>query len=416
MAILFKIINESIQQAIQQLLGNRLRSFLSLLGISIGIFCIIGVLSAVDSLEDNIRGSMQKLGNNILYVQKWPWDDFGDNWWKYFRRPNPTYEDYQAIKEKSRYAQLSTFYVTVGMRSLKWKSSSAENVIALAATDEFADMFRFDFHKGRFFTPSEYRSAANKVVLGFKVAETLFGTVEPLGKQIKMQGRTFEVIGVIAPSGDELLNPLNFDDAIIISYNTGRSLANLHNNEMLDATISIKAMEGIPLPQLHDELMGIMRAKRHLKPLAEDNFALNELSMIGKVFDQFFLVLNLLGIIIGAFSMLVGGVSVANIMFVSVKERTNIIGIKKALGAKRIFILMEFLIEAIILCILGGLLGLAFIFLIMQLLSGVLGFEMYMDIGNITIGLSVSIIIGVVAGIIPAMQAARMDPVEAMRQ
>jgi len=138
--------------------------------------------------------------------------------------------------------------------------------------------------------------------------------------------------------------------------------------------------------------------------------------MIGKVFDQFFLVLNLLGIIIGAFSMLVGGVSVANIMFVSVKERTNIIGIKKALGAKRLFILMEFLIEAIILCILGGLLGLGFIFLIMQLLSSTLGFDIYMDIGNISIGLSVSIIIGVVAGIIPAMQAARMDPVEAMRQ
>lgn len=416
MGVFSKIIFESIRQALQQLQGNRLRSFLSLLGISIGIFCIIGVLSAVDSLEDNIRGSMQKLGNNILYVKKWPWDDFGDNWWKYFRRPHPNHEEYLVVKRKIHSAQLTSFHVVIGFKTVKWESSSVEQSVAIAASEEFADMFQFDFYKGRYFSSAEYYYGANKIILGYKVSEALFGGLDPLGKTVKLQGKPYEVIGVIASSGDELLNPLDFDDCIIVSYTNGRSLANLRNANIFDATITVKAAEGISLDQIRDEVRSILRAERRLKPLADETFSLNEMSMIGKVFDQFFLVLNLLGLVVGAFSMLVGGVSVANIMFVSVKERTNIIGVKKALGAKRYIILLEFLIEAIILCMLGGLMGLAFVWLITLALSTMFPFQFYMDMGNIILGVSVSVIIGVVAGIIPAIQAARLDPVEAMRQ
>lgn len=416
MGVFGKIIIESIRQALQQLQGNRLRSFLSLVGISIGIFCIIGVLSAVDSLEDNIRGSMDKLGNDILYVKKWPWDDFGDNWWKYFRRPHPTHEEYEVVRQKSRYAQLTSFHVVIGFRTVKWNANSVEQSVAIAASEEFADMFSIPFAKGRYFSPAEYQYGANKIILGYKVAQALFGAIEPMGKTVKLQGKPYEVIGVIETSGDALLNPLDFDDCIIVSYNNGRNLANLRNANIFDATICAKTAEGVALEQMRDEIRGILRAERRLKPRAEESFSLNQLSMIGQVFDQFFLVLNLLGIVIGAFSMLVGGVSVANIMFVSVKERTNIIGIKKALGAKRYIILLEFLTEAIILCILGGALGLGLVWLITQGLTAAFSFAFYMDVGNIMLGVSVSVIIGVVSGIIPAMQAARLDPVEAMRQ
>lgn len=416
MRILFKIITESSRQALQELNSNRLRSFLSLLGVSIGIFCIIGVLSAVDSLEDNIRGSMEKLGNDVIYVEKWPWENFGGNWWKYFRRPNASHEEYEVIRDKVQNAGLTAFYVVIGFRTAKWQSNSAENTVVIAVTSEFDRMFSLEFDHGRFFSSAEYNYGGNKVIIGYKVAEALFGSLEPVGKEIKFQGRTFEVIGVLTTSGDELINPLDFDDCIIVPYTSARSLANLRNTNIMDASITVKAANNVALGQLKDEVRGVMRAARHLKPRAEDNFAINELSMVSRAFDQFFLVLNLLGIVIGAFAMLVGGVSVANIMFVSVKERTNLIGIKKAIGAKRYVILLEFLIEAIILCLFGGLIGLGLIFLITKGISTVIPFTIYMDLGNMLLGVGVSISIGIISGFIPALQAARMDPVVAMRQ
>ncbi|MCB0639722.1 MAG: ABC transporter permease, partial [Lewinella sp.] len=229
MQILFKIIFESIRQAFQQLRANKLRTFLSLLGISIGIFCIIGVLSAVDSLEDNIRGSMEKLGNDVIYVQKWPWADMGGEWWKYFRRPHPTHDEYELIRDRARSADLTAFFIGAGARTLKWESNSVEQAFLVGVSIEFDRMFTLDFAKGRFFSTSEYHYASNKVVLGAKVAEELFENIEPIGKTIKLQGRPYEVIGVLATSGDELVNPLDFDEAIIVSYPNIRNLVHVTN-------------------------------------------------------------------------------------------------------------------------------------------------------------------------------------------
>ncbi len=416
MRILSKIILESIRQALQQLRANKLRTFLSLLGISIGIFCIIGVLSAVDSLEDNLRGSMAKLGNDVIYVQKWPWADIGDSWWDYFRRPYPTYEEYERLSESIHSAELSAFMVGIGSRTLKWKSNSVEGVYTEAASIELDRIFRLGFSRGRFFSPAEYHYGSPKIVLGSTTAQELFGGVDPLGKHVKMQGRNFEVIGVIEPSGDDLINPIDFDDAAIVSFTSGAQLVNLRSGETFDGTIALKAREGITVEQLKDEVRGKMRALRRLRPRADENFSLNELSLVSQAFDSFFGALNVLGLIIGGFSILVGGVSVANIMFVSVKERTNFIGVKKALGAKRYIILLEFLIEAIILCIIGGLVGLLLVAGITALLSLALPFAIYLNMTNIIWGITVSIFIGVVAGFIPALQASRLDPVVAMRQ
>ncbi len=418
MYAMFKIFREAIAQAVSQLNANRLRSFLSLLGITIGIFCIIGVLSAVDSLEANIRGSLEKLGDDVLYVQKISWaEDPGANWFKYLRRPGVTHDDYLALKEKLRLAENVGYHVGIGTRTAKYLSNSVDRSYVLAVSAEGADMFNLKFAGGRFFSNAEYQYGSQKTILGAEVAEQLFGNIDPVGKSIKVSGRKLEVIGVLEKEGESLVNIMNFDEVVLISYPLGKKMANLKTNRIFeDAGVSIKARAGVELLDIREEIRGILRASRRVKPKEEDNFSINQLSLITSLLDNFFGVLNLLGYFIGGFSILVGMFSVANIMFVSVKERTNIIGIKKALGAKRWVILTEFLVEAIILCFLGGLIGLLSVGGIMAILSQAIDFDLNLSLSNVITGILISVIIGILAGMIPASRAASLDPVEAMRQ
>ena len=418
MGIVLRIIYESVVQALGQLNSNRLRSFLSLLGITIGIFCIIGVFSAVDSLEDNVRGSLAKLGDDVIYIQKISWSENPDNWFKYLRRPNVNYQDYEVVKEKVRSAQLITFYVGIGRRTVKYLKSSADRAYMLGVTTEFSEMFKLNYEQGRFFSPNEYYYGANKCVLGFKVAEAVFGSLDPVGKSVKINGRKYEVIGVLEKSGESIINVMNFDEVILVSYELARKIANLKSNNLFgDATLCIKAAEGVSLEQMKDEVTGKLRSHRRLRPKQDDNFSMNQLSIISNFLSGFFNVLNILGIFVGGFAILVGMFSVANIMFVSVKERTRLIGIKKALGAKRYIILLEFLIESVILCILGGIAGLLLVMVAMYGLSQISdSFKLYLSVNNAALGIILSTVIGVLAGMIPAMQASRMDPVEAMRK
>jgi putative ABC transport system permease protein len=416
---ILKIITESAAQAFQSLRSNKLRSFLSLLGISIGIFCIIGVKSAVDSLENNVRSSLEKLGSDVVYLSKFSWkEDPGDNFMKIMRRPNPSYEDFKVIGKKVKTAQMVSLNVDIGQKTLQYKSSSVERVGVTAVTYNFERMYELDFRKGRYFSQQEFFYGANKVVLGHNAAKELFGDIEPIGKEIKLLGRKLAVIGVLEKSGEDLLGIGNFDDVGIISYETGKKMANLKStNAFGNVNISIKAAENVSNAELIGEVTGVIRAFRKLKPKEEDDFALNEVSMMGDALDTFFGALNLMGILIGGFAMLVGGFSVANIMFVSVKEQTNIIGIKKALGAKRYIILLEFLIESIILCLIGGAVGLVLVFLVVLGISSIesFAFDISLSLGNIIKGLSGAIFIGILSGLIPAIIAAWMDPVVAIR-
>jgi putative ABC transport system permease protein len=419
MKTIFRIFSSSSVQAFQQLWGNKLRTSLSLLGIMIGIFCIIGVLAAVDSLEDNVKGSFEKLGEDVLYLQKFSWaSDPGQNWFRYLRRPNVDYDDFKAIKGKSRLAGKVAFQVYLGTKTAKFRSSSVENFNLIAISNEFDDVFKLNIIKGRFFSPSEFHFGANKVVLGGALAEGLFGSgIDPIGKIVKIGGRDIEVVGVLEKEGESLISINNYDEVALIPYEYGRKISNLKSNSPFgNSTIAIKAKEGVSVQGLLDELTGILRAHRRLAPLEEDDFSLNELSLLTKILDGFFGVLNGLGIIIGGFAMFVGMFSVANIMFVSVKERTSIIGVKKALGAKKFVILTEFLIESVMLCLVGGIIGLGLTFLAVTLLSGIIEFDLHLSVENIITGISVSVVVGIISGFIPALQASNMDPVEAIRK
>lgn len=414
--MLIKVIYESIVQAIQQLNSNKLRSFLSSLGITIGIFCIVSVLSAVDSLEQNINQSFEKLGSDVLYVDKQPWNENPDqSWWKYAQRPNPDHDDLQALKERvsgSEHASLSIF---IPGKTVKYKSSYVQGAYMAGITYDYADIINLEYSAGRYFTPYEYSTGANKVILGAKLIEELFGDDDPIGKEVTIMGRKFSIIGAFAKEGNSLVSVFQPDESIVISYNTAKKLINVKSGSTWGTLLNIKAKPGVELVDLRDEVTGVLRAHRKLRPKEDNNFALNELSTITNAIEGVFSVMSIVGAIIGGFAILVGVISVANIMFVSVRERTNIIGIKKALGARRSVILFEFLVESILLCLVGGAIGVGLVALVLELLSNIAAFQMFVSVSNIVIAIVGTVAIGVVAGIIPAVLAARMDPVDAIR-
>ena len=416
MRIFFGIIRESIAQAVQQLLANKLRSFLSLLGILIGILCIILILSAVDSLKANIEGSFDKLGRDVLYVEKWPWDENPDeNFWKYAKRPTPNLKDFEAIKRKVKGSDLASLAVFLPTNTVKFRNNSVRGAYMAGVTFDFGDIFNLDLAEGRYFTQFEHSSGLDKCVIGFELADRLFKGASAVGKIITIRGRKIQVIGVIQKEGNSIIDVIPFDRAIIIAYNLAKKIVNVNAENSWGTLLNVKAADGKSLEDVRAELTGALRIQRRLKPKEKDNFSINEASTLSNLLEPVFATMSMVGVFIGIFAILVGMFSVANIMFVSVKERTGQIGVKKALGAKNPVILLEFLVESVLLCLLGGLLALLLVFLIAKMATVLFSFEFILPAKNIILGLSMSVIIGVLAGIIPAWQAARMDPVEAIR-
>jgi len=413
--MMLKVIAESIMQAFGQLTANKLRSFLSLLGITIGIWCVITVLSAVDSLEHSIVSSFEELGNDVVYVSKQPWnEDRRKNRWKYKRRPNTGYEDYKVLAEKVKSGSQISYGAFVGMKSLEYKSFNVSNSVVLGTTYDYVNMFNLVLEQGRYFSPVEFQNGSNQIVIGFKVAEALFPSgIDPIGKKVKLLGRKMQVIGVLEKEGTDLISPLNFDEVVIMPYTTASNFINTKRSR--GGLLNVKAKDGVSLDELKGEITNVMRAHRRLSPKEKDNFSLNTISVFTNMLKALFSSIGWMGIVIAGFSILVGGFGVANIMFVSVKERTNIIGVKKALGAKSAVILTEFLIESVILCLLGGGIGLGLVFFLAQAATSIFEIEFFVSLANVVIGLGTSVFIGVVAGFLPAVQASNMDPVEAIR-
>lgn len=406
----------SILLTLQELWSHRLRAFLSILGISIGIFCMVSVKMMVDSVERNVKSSFNRLGDNVVFIDRFPWTQEADQkWWIFLKRPTPSYQDFKKVQEKVQSAKHVAIRGIMMGKDLKYLNNTVSNLPVAVPTHELADILNMEFANGRFFAPVESSLGSPVIVLGNNVAASLFPNIDPIGKQVRFMGRMVRVVGVLKREGKSILGD-GFDDVALVPYNYLRRYTNL-DGESFMPLLFVQAKDGVSIDQLKDEITGVLRAERKLRPTQEDNFALNQLSLLTSLLDGIFVVLNVAGGIIGMFALLVGGFGIANIMFVSVKERTGMIGIKKSLGAKRRVILFEFLFEAIVLSIIGGFIGLLLVIGLANVGNRFVdAFEMVVSVQNVYFGIIISVVIGIVAGFIPALQASRMNPVEAIRQ
>jgi putative ABC transport system permease protein len=413
MKLFFRLFREGLIFAFNSVIVNKLRTFLSLFGITIGIFCIISVFTVFDWMEKSIRDSINSMGNNVIYIQKFPWS-FDPNlaWWDIIKWPAVSLDDYKAVLNRSTRTE-SAALVVVQNERIKYKSNVANEAVVGAVTQDLEKVVTFEIEKGRYFSPNEFNSGNNVAVLGAEIAEELFEDSNPVGKTVTLAGFKTQVIGVLKKEGQGGISLSNVDQLTMVPLNFGRSFINLRNR-FVETQLMIKAKPDIAVQELSDEITIILRAARRLKPTEETNFSVNRASMLSQGFDAVFKGINIGGWIIGGFAILVGGFGIANIMFVSVRERTNIIGIQKALGAKRFFILQQFLTESVLLSVVGGLLGLILIFFGTLVINYLYDLSIHLTFGNIFLAIFISASIGIVAGYAPAYAAARMNPVDAM--
>lgn len=413
MIIFLKLFSESIKMAWNALVANKLRTILSLLGITIGIMAIILVFTFVDSMEKNIRDNVQSLGDNTVYIQKWEWAT-GSNyeWWKFWQRPEADLNDFKEVQRRSQAAE-SVVFMASKSKNVEHESNVVQNVSVVAVTHDYDKIKSFDIVAGRYFTLMESNTGKNVCIIGMAVAQGLFGDRNPVGETVKVFKRKLTVIGVFGVEGESIFGN-SVDNQLLMPINYARQVMRI-DRQGSNPLIMVKGKPGVSTAELKDELRGIMRSIRRLKPRADDNFALNEISVLSNSLESLFQILNIAGTIIGGFSILVGGFGIANIMFVSVKERTHLIGIEKSLGAKNWFILMEFLSEAVFLSLIGGIVGLLLVVVITNIISWAAGTDIYLTMDNIIVGIEISVSIGVVSGIVPAYLASKLSPVEAIR-
>ena len=398
---------------------NVFRTVLSLLGVTVGIFAIIAVLTVVDSLERSIKQSLDFLGTSVIYVEKWDWvpENEGEyEWWRYWKRPNASYKEYKFLEANLKNASAVAIIGRSGNVLVKRENNSYNQTTLRGGSYYYNEVFSSPIEKGRYFSVEETEIGRNIAIIGYNIVKNIFPDTDPLGKEISIKGLKFSVIGVMEEEGESFLGTPSNDDNIIIPYVALRKIVNTGTGAWNEngSTIGIKGYESdIGLIELEYEIAGMLRSRRGLKPKEEANFAINRPEAIMDIISGVFDVIGLAGWVIGGFSILVGGFGIANIMFVSVRERTPIIGIQKSLGAKNYFILFQFLFESIFLSLIGGMVGLGIVYLLSFISLGTL--DLVLTFKNVLLGAGVSSLIGVISGIIPAVMAARMDPVIAIR-
>jgi len=412
MLVYLRLLKESLSFAINALRNNKLRTLLSLLGVTIGIFSIIAVLAAVDSLDRKISKDLSSLDKNTIYLMKYCFGPSEIPQWKREQFPNVKYDEYVNLKNSLTNTDQVAYQFFVNKETIKYDSKTVSDINIVPASNEIVEIEGLNVDNGRFYTESESNSGTAVIVLGYDIAEGLFGASEPVGKSIRLYGQRFTVIGVIAKQGAGFFGDSN-DTSVYIPTNFLRRMYG--DNDAMTPVIVLKPVKGVDMDAYKAQVAQKLRAIRGMKAGEMDNFFINVLSGFTDFIDGILGQMNVVGWVISGFSLLVGGFGIANIMFVSVKERTNLIGIQKSLGAKNRFILFQFLFEAVILSVIGGIIGLLLVWGISLALTQLLDFEFVLSLGNILLGTGISAIIGLISGILPAISAANLDPVEAIR-
>jgi len=409
-----EILGSSLNLTWQEFKSHKIRTMLSLTGVAFGIFCIISVLATVDSLEYQVQKDIKALGSNTVYIDKWVYAGGPDYpWWKYVKRPSPSNDEMLLLKQKVPAAANVAFNINTNSY-VGYEDDVINSVNYYGITDEFVNIQPVEIELGRYLQPADYDFAANVIVMGHTIAETLFGKAEKAVGQtvILKSGKRAQVVGLIKKQGKSFVGGWEYDNSILMPLGFMKEMVREKNSNPI---IMVQGRENVPMAQLRDELAGAMRSIRKLKPTQEDDFALNDIDAFSSFASEIFGGINKGGWAIAILSLVVGMFGVANIMFVTVRERTPQIGLKKAIGAKRSVILTEFLLESAFLCIMGGLMGLSIVFLLTLASKAIFGFAVFIAPNILILAISICIIVGVMAGIIPASIAAKMDPVVAIR-
>lgn len=411
---ILEIFTSSLNLTWQEFKSHKIRTLLSLSGVAFGIFCIISVLATVDSWEAAVQKDIKSLGSNTVYIDKWEYAGGGSDypWWKYVKRPEPKYEEMKMLKQKVASAAHICFALQTS-GNLSYGDDIVSGVNTYGITEDFEHIQPTEIQYGRYFQQNDYGQASPTIVIGTEVAAKLFGDPErALEKSITLKGKNILVIGVIKKQGKSMIGGWDFDNSALMTRNF---MKQLYVEKYSQPVIMVQGRENVTMAELKDDLAGAMRSLRKLHPTQDDDFALNDIDSFSNFMHQIFGNINMGGWIIALLSLVVGMFGVANIMFVTVRERTPQIGLKKAIGAKRSVILTEFLLESAFLCIMGGMLGLGVVFLLTLAGKAILGFPVFIAPGILVLAVSICVIVGVLAGIIPASVAARMDPVVAIR-
>jgi len=409
-----EILGSSLNLTWQEFKSHKIRTLLSLTGVAFGIFCIISVLATVDSLERQVQKDIQALGTNTVYIDKWVYAGGPDYpWWRYVKRPSPSYDEMVILKEKVPAAANVAFNISTNSY-VGFENDVINSVNYYGITEDFVNIQPVDIELGRYLQPADYDFAANVIVMGYTIAETLFGKAEKaVGASIILkEGKRAQVVGLIKKQGKSFVGGWEYDNSILMPLGFMKQMVRENTSNPI---IMVQGRQTMPMEQLRDELTGAMRSIRKLKPTQEDDFALNDIDAFSSFASEIFGGINKGGWSIAILSLVVGMFGVANIMFVTVRERTAQIGLKKAIGAKRSVILTEFLLESAFLCIMGGILGLSIVFLLTLASKAIFGFAVFIAPGILVLAISICIVVGVLAGIIPASIAAKMDPVVAIR-
>ncbi|MEL6194437.1 MAG: ABC transporter permease, partial [Bacteroidota bacterium] len=352
---IFQFLSEGLQFAWGAITSNRTRALLTMLGVATGIFAISSILTLVSSMKSSITENLSSLGNTTLFVHNWPWTDNGEDWYQYVNRPKMSFRDFQKLKQGLDEVDAVGYSVTVRGQEAKYGALGVSGVEAVGITDQMERFGGFNLSAGRAFSPVEYQMGPYNCIIGYEIKEGLFPDEEAVGKYIRFGGKKWLVIGVKEKVGVPLGGP--DDDDISIPYKSLKRAFNL-SNRRVDKLVMIKLSDYKQMEYVESEITGIMRASRGLKPGKKDNFSINKQESIMNAINGFFGVLEIGGVIVSLFSVLIGGFSIGNIMYISVRERTNEIGIQKSLGATKSFILYQFMTESVIICLLGGVMGL----------------------------------------------------------
>ncbi|WP_417875487.1 ABC transporter permease [Winogradskyella sediminis] len=414
MLVYLRLLKESFSFALNALRNNKLRTFLSLLGVTVGIFSIIAVLAAVDSLDKTIQGQLSSLDSNTMYISSMSFGPTEVPRWQRETFEEVSYNEFKSIQTTVQDVEHVALQLFVKRENIRYESELVSSVNTVVVSHEFIDIQAMQFEKGRFYNEVESNSGRPVVVIGSEIAKSLFGDLEPIGKKVRLYGQKFTVIGVVKKEGSGIFGDSN-DVSIFLPANYVRNRYG-DNNPFIKYVVIVKPEKDADIEGVKAEITQVLRSKRGLKPDQIDTFFIRVMSGLQDVIDAIIGSLNVIGWVISGFSLLVGGFGIANIMFVSVKERTNLIGIQKSLGAKNKFILFQFLFEAVILAVVGGLVGLFLVWIGTLIGSSLVeDFEFVLSIQNMFLGFFISSVIGLISGVIPALAASRLDPVEAIR-